>query len=177
MSIGVIGLGYVGLPLVVAFAEAGESVVAVDVDDRKVAAIAAGNSYIEDIELREAGRRACRESRPRRSYAALAQCEAVLICVPTPLTANREPDLAPLLSAAEALGLGRAARAAYRAGIDNLPRDNARAARTTLGASRRPESRHRSSRRLLTRAGRSWPDRLHTTQHAQGDWRDHAGEH
>ena len=49
MAVGVIGLGYVGLPLVVAFAEAGERVVAVDVDPRKVAAIAAGDSYIEDI--------------------------------------------------------------------------------------------------------------------------------
>ena len=49
MSIGVIGLGYVGLPLTVAFAEAGEHVVAVDVDPRKVAAIAAGESYIEDV--------------------------------------------------------------------------------------------------------------------------------
>ena len=49
MSIGVIGLGYVGLPLVVAFAEAGEPVVAVDVDLSKVDAIATGDSYIEDI--------------------------------------------------------------------------------------------------------------------------------
>ena len=49
VSVGVIGLGYVGLPLVVAFAEAGERVVAVDVDERKVAAIAAGESYIEDV--------------------------------------------------------------------------------------------------------------------------------
>src|SRR5258706_563085 len=49
MSIGVIGLGYVGLPPALAFAEAGEDVVAVDVDPRKVAAIAAGDSYIEDV--------------------------------------------------------------------------------------------------------------------------------
>ena len=49
MSIGVVGLGYVGLPLVVAFAEAGEEIVAVDIDPRKVAAIKAGESYIEDI--------------------------------------------------------------------------------------------------------------------------------
>ena len=49
VSVGVIGLGYVGLPLVVAFAEAGEQVVAVDLDPRKVAAVTAGESYIEDI--------------------------------------------------------------------------------------------------------------------------------
>ena len=49
MSVGVIGLGYVGLPLTMAFAEAGEQVVAVDLDPRKIAAIADGESYIEDI--------------------------------------------------------------------------------------------------------------------------------
>ena len=49
MTVGVIGLGYVGLPLAVAFAEAGEHVVAVDVDERKISAIEAGESYIEDI--------------------------------------------------------------------------------------------------------------------------------
>ena len=54
VSVGVIGLGYVGLPLVVAFAEVGERVVAVDVDESKVAAIAAGESYIEDVSLRAA---------------------------------------------------------------------------------------------------------------------------
>ena len=51
MAVGVIGLGYVGLPLAVAFAEAGHDVVAVDLDPRKVAAIKAGESYIEDIPL------------------------------------------------------------------------------------------------------------------------------
>jgi len=95
-------LGYVGLPLAVAFAEAGEGVVAVDVDPEKVRAVAAGESYIEDVpserlaavgEMISAG----------TDFAALAEAEAVLICVPTPLTANREPDLAPLNGAAEAL--------------------------------------------------------------------------
>jgi UDP-N-acetyl-D-glucosamine dehydrogenase len=58
MSVGVIGVGYVGLPLAVAFAEAGESVVAIDIDEGKVAAIIAGESYVEDISserLRAAG--------------------------------------------------------------------------------------------------------------------------
>jgi UDP-N-acetyl-D-glucosamine dehydrogenase len=99
MSIGVIGLGYVGLPLAVAFAEAGEHVVAVDVDERKVTAITAGESYIEDIpsaRLTAVAGQIEATTHP----AALADCEAVLVCVPTPLTPNREPDLEPLLSAA-----------------------------------------------------------------------------
>jgi UDP-N-acetyl-D-glucosamine dehydrogenase len=104
MSVGVIGLGYVGLPLSVAFAEAGERVVAVDVDERKVALIAASESYIEDVPSERLS--AVRERiEATTDYAPLAECEAVLICVPTPLTANREPDLGPLNAASEALGL------------------------------------------------------------------------
>jgi len=104
MSVGVIGLGYVGLPLSVAFAEAGEQVVAVDVDERKLALIATGESYIEDVPSQRLS--AVRERiQATTEYAPLADCEAVLICVPTPLTANREPDLHPLERASEALGL------------------------------------------------------------------------
>ena len=103
MSVGVIGLGYVGLPLAVAFAEAGQSVIAVDVDERKIAAIEAGESYIEDVSSERL--RAVRDRiEATTHFAPLARAEAVLICVPTPLTANREPDLGPLLSAAGALG-------------------------------------------------------------------------
>jgi UDP-N-acetyl-D-glucosamine dehydrogenase len=103
MSIGVVGLGYVGLPLAVAFAEAGEQVVAVDVDEAKVAAIEAGESYIEDISS-ERLRAVLPAIEATTIYAPLARTDAVLVCVPTPLTANREPDLGPLLAAGEALG-------------------------------------------------------------------------
>jgi UDP-N-acetyl-D-glucosamine dehydrogenase len=103
MSVGVIGLGYVGLPLAVAFAEAGEHVVAVDIDESKIAAIEAGESYIEDISL-ERLRAALPRIEAWSHFAPLARTDAVLICVPTPLTANREPDLKPLLAAGAALG-------------------------------------------------------------------------
>jgi UDP-N-acetyl-D-glucosamine dehydrogenase len=104
MSVGVIGLGYVGLPLAVAFAEAGEAVVAVDVDENKVARLTAGDSYIEDVASERLGA-VLDKIEATTDYAALADCDAVLICVPTPLTANREPDLRPLEQASEALGL------------------------------------------------------------------------
>jgi UDP-N-acetyl-D-glucosamine dehydrogenase len=103
MPVGVIGLGYVGLPLVVAFAEAGERVVAVDIDQRKIAAIEAGESYIEDVSSeRLAAVRGSVEASTH--FAPLARTDAVLICVPTPLTGNREPDLGPLLDSGLALG-------------------------------------------------------------------------
>ena len=98
MSVGVVGLGYVGLPLVVAFAESGDQVVAVDIDERKVAAIEAGRSYIEDVasERLQAVRGSVEAS---THFAPLARTDAVLICVPTPLTPNREPDLGALMAA------------------------------------------------------------------------------
>ena len=103
MSIGVIGLGYVGLPLVVAFAEAGEQVVAVDLDPRKVHAVGTGDSYIEDIPS-ERLKAVLDRIDATSHYQPLARTDAVLMCVPTPLTANREPDLGALLSAARGLG-------------------------------------------------------------------------
>ena len=102
MRVGIIGLGYVGLPLAVAFAEEGHDVVAVDLDPLKVEAISAGESYIEDVEserLAAVGARIAATS----SYGELAAADAVLICVPTPLTANREPELTPLIDAARSL--------------------------------------------------------------------------
>ncbi len=102
MAVGIVGLGYVGLPLVVAFAEAGEEVIAIDVDTTKIEAIEAGESYIEDI---ASERLAAVRDRviADNHFAPLARAEAVLICVPTPLTPNREPDLAPLNAAAESV--------------------------------------------------------------------------
>jgi UDP-N-acetyl-D-glucosamine dehydrogenase len=103
MSIGVIGLGYVGLPLAVAFAEADEHVVAVDIDPAKVDAVAAGQSYIEDVDSARLQAVAGRIE-ATMELSAVSGCEAVLVCVPTPLTANREPDLVPLLESSRALG-------------------------------------------------------------------------
>src|SRR6188474_1388184 len=102
MKIGIIGLGYVGLPLAVAFAEADNEVVALDADQRKVESLERGESYIEDIPdaaLAPLGERL----QPTTRHADLASCEAVIICVPTPLTGSREPDLSYLLDAGAAL--------------------------------------------------------------------------
>ena len=102
MKIGIVGLGYVGLPLAVAFAEAGQEVVGLDLNPAKVEALNAGRSYIEDVPdsaLAPLGERL----RASADYADLGACEAVIVCVPTPLTSSREPDLTYLLEAAGAL--------------------------------------------------------------------------
>ena len=102
--IGVIGLGYVGLPLATIFAEAGFHVVGVDIDERKVRLLNQGVSYIEDIEadrlapLVEQGR-----LEATTDFGALDACDAVSICVPTPLRKTRDPDISHILSAADAI--------------------------------------------------------------------------
>jgi UDP-N-acetyl-D-glucosamine dehydrogenase len=102
LSIGIVGLGYVGLPLAVCFAEAGEQVIGVDVDHARVAELSAGHSPIEDIsdERLQAVLGSCLFT---TRAVELHEAEAILVCVPTPLTRNREPDLGPLLAAARSL--------------------------------------------------------------------------
>jgi UDP-N-acetyl-D-glucosamine dehydrogenase len=101
-TVGVIGLGYVGLPLAVAFAQEGCDVIALDIDPRKVEAVTEGRSYIEDVpdETLQAVRAHIHAT---TRYAELARAGAVLVCVPTPLTRNREPDLGPLVEATRSL--------------------------------------------------------------------------
>ena len=123
-KIGVIGLGYVGLPLAVAFAREGCEVIGVDVDARKIEAIQGAQSYIEDVSAEELAEVSDRLHAGTR-YAPLAEAEAVLICVPTPLSRNREPDLGPLVEAGRALGGRAARRPARRARVDYLPGDDA----------------------------------------------------
>ena len=98
MKIGIVGLGYVGLPLAVAFAEAGHEVVGLDADSRKLESLAEGRSYIEDVP--DAALAPLHDRlQPTGRHADLAACEAVIICVPTPLTGSREPDLTYLTDA------------------------------------------------------------------------------
>ncbi len=102
MSIGIVGLGYVGLPLAVAFAEAGEDVIGVDIDPAKIAGLRERRSHIEDIPSERLHAVAERIEFTTRAVD-MHESEAILVCVPTPLTPNREPDLGPLLGAARTL--------------------------------------------------------------------------
>jgi UDP-N-acetyl-D-glucosamine dehydrogenase len=102
MQIGIIGLGYVGLPLAVAFAESGCEVVGLDVDRAKVEALNERRSYIEDVPSSSLGSLGGR-LRATTEYEELASCDAVILCVPTPLSDSREPDLTYLIESGEAL--------------------------------------------------------------------------
>src|SRR6478672_8639589 len=102
MRVGVVGLGYVGLPLAVAFAEEGVDVVGLEADPRKIDALAEGRSYIEDVPSERLAALAGRLTATSR-YPDLSSCDAVIICVPTPLTSSREPDLSHMVDAATSL--------------------------------------------------------------------------
>jgi UDP-N-acetyl-D-glucosamine dehydrogenase len=102
--VGVIGLGYVGLPLFLLFRESGFPVTGFDVDQRKVTALARGESYIQHIgseRVRTAF--ASGAATATTNFADLAECDAIIICVPTPLGDHREPDLKFIRMTAEAV--------------------------------------------------------------------------
>ena len=102
--VGVIGLGYVGLPLALVFAEGGFPVIGFDVDAKKIEALARGDSYISHIG-RDRVRAAFTGGRiaAATDFARLAECDAILICVPTPLGDHREPDLKYVRMTAETI--------------------------------------------------------------------------
>ena len=93
-TIGIIGLGYVGLPLCLAIAHSGSNVVGFDIDRTKTGMLNAGSSYIKHIgDLQVQGMVATGRFRATADFTQLAKMDAILICVPTPLTAHFEPDL------------------------------------------------------------------------------------
>jgi UDP-N-acetyl-D-glucosamine dehydrogenase len=103
-NVGVIGLGYVGLPLLKSFYSAGLPVTGFDIDSRKIDALNNGRSYIDAVETSAVGEMV-RSGRFRAtsSFAQLADVDAIAICVPTPLTKTREPDLTYVVNSAEAI--------------------------------------------------------------------------
>ena len=102
--VGVVGLGYVGLPLATEFAGKGFKAIGFEVDENKVAQINSGRSYIGDVSTQQvkesvdAGR-----LRATNDFDQLKECDAIIICVPTPLRKTKEPDVSFILAAAEAI--------------------------------------------------------------------------
>ena len=104
ITVAIIGLGYVGLPLAVAGAEAGFKVIGIDLSEEKVTSLNQGQSYIQDVpdeqlaSLVSGGR-----LRADTGYDAVAKADVVIICVPTPLNKSGDPDISYILAAGEAL--------------------------------------------------------------------------
>jgi UDP-N-acetyl-D-glucosamine dehydrogenase len=101
--IAVVGLGYVGLPLALRFSECGFRVIGIDTDAERVAQLAKGQTYIARYGPERISNALKRGFHPTNAFADAAKADAILICVPTPLTAQREPDLGHVRAAADAL--------------------------------------------------------------------------
>lgn len=102
--VAILGLGYVGLPLAVAFAEAGFKVVGIDPDKRKVDTVERGESHIQDIPGEQVARLVkAGKLKATTDFSVLKEADAVSICVPTPLRKTGDPDLSYILSATEQL--------------------------------------------------------------------------
>jgi UDP-N-acetyl-D-glucosamine dehydrogenase len=101
----IIGAGYVGLPLAVALAQGGRPVTCVDVSENAVQRISAGDSYISDVPSDVLAELVGSDAlRATTDYSVVAECDDVVLCVPTPLSRNREPDLAYVLDATRSVG-------------------------------------------------------------------------
>ncbi len=103
-TLAVLGMGYVGLPMAIEFARVGFTVLGIEVSQERYEALTRGESYIADLsdedlkEALESGR-----FKPRKDTAALADADAILICVPTPLRKSKDPDLTAILAASRAV--------------------------------------------------------------------------
>ncbi len=92
--VGIIGLGYVGLPLALTFAEKGFKVIGFDIDEKKIPILNSGESYIKHIPaLRIKQQVSAKNFQAVSDFSSLKNCDAVIICVPTPLDEHREPDI------------------------------------------------------------------------------------
>ncbi len=102
--IGVVGLGYVGLPLVMEFARAGYRVLGFDISERVVAGLKSGVSHIQDVPSEAlAGHIASGLFEPTTAMGRLAECDVISICVPTPLSKTRDPDVSYVVSATQSV--------------------------------------------------------------------------
>ncbi len=106
-KIGIIGLGYVGLPLAVEFAGKGFETLGIDLDEKKVNSVNKGNNYIDDVDndlfKKVVG---SGKLKAESNYDSIGTCDAIFICVPTPFTPNKEPDISYIIDASKNIATG-----------------------------------------------------------------------
>ena len=174
MKIAVVGLGYVGLPLSLQFARSGAQVLGLDVDASKDRGPVSGEElhqahrFVSIAELLEAGRFTA-----SIEFSRVQEVEAIIICVPTPLNKNREPDISYILKTGEAIGPFLRTGQLGRSGVHDLSRHDGRRFACGAGGRLRAEGGHRFSSRVLSRARRPrqsrQPSRLDSQSHRWTD--------
>jgi len=103
LVIGIIGLGYVGIPLAQRCAEVGFKVVGIDINEARVEGLNAGKSPIQHISHEDIELMVSRGFSATADFSAVIDCDAIIICVPTPLSKKREPDLSYVVATMEAV--------------------------------------------------------------------------
>src|SRR5437773_1445566 len=102
-TIGIIGLGYVGLPLALRFSEVGYKVVGIDIDDEKIIKLNRGKSYLEHVSSAKIISANATGLRTTSDFSAIADTDAIILCLPTPLSKQREPDLSFVLNTIDSI--------------------------------------------------------------------------
>ncbi len=102
-TIGIVGLGYVGLPLMFCFQEVGYKVVGFDIDESKIKKLLAGESYIEHISKERVTKAVANGFHPTSDFKKISEVDAIILCVPTPLNKFREPDLSFVIKTTESI--------------------------------------------------------------------------
>ena len=151
---GVIGLGYVGLPLAVEFARAGVATIGFDIDAERTEAIARGDSYVADVksdDLRSVVDGVTLSA--TTDFAELARVDTINICVPTPLRKTRDPDLSHVIAAVDQVATHLRDRTVGGAGVDHVSRHGGRSG-PPPPRSGRPARRQGLLPRLLAGANR-----------------------
>jgi UDP-N-acetyl-D-glucosamine dehydrogenase len=175
--VAVIGLGYVGLPLAIAYSEAGLEVEGVDASPDRIAELLARTSPIDDISDERLGAaldRGMRVGSPADST--ISEADAIFVCVPTPITATKDPDLAPVLSAAETIcGHIRAGQLIVPP-VHDVSRDDDRPVRRGRRAER-AEGRRRLRPRVRPRAGQPGRSRQRLERASRASSGDDAAGH
>ena len=100
-TVGVVGLGYVGLPLALEFAKSGMKTIGIDVSKEKVRSLSKGDNYIQDLNDDEI-RKVVKKDRlltATTDFSLVAECDVIFICVPTPFTENKDPDISHVVNA------------------------------------------------------------------------------
>ena len=178
--VGVLGLGYVGLPLVATIAEAGFASVGFDTRQDKIESLRRAESYIRHVPssrlapiVRDSFAAGTPGFFPSADYADLRRCDGILICVPTPLTENREPDLSYVIATAETVAAHLRAGQLIVLESTTYPGTTDEVVRPILERG----GLHRGARlssRLLARARGSEQRQLHHADHSQARRRHHA---
>ena len=105
ITVGVIGLGYVGLPIAVEYAHLGVRTIGFDIDEQKIRTLQKGGNYIMDIDSSlVASVIKGKTLEATTDFKKLNECDVIYICVPTPFTPNKDPDISYIIHSAEAVG-------------------------------------------------------------------------